>query len=414
VTAVAEPATLAEPAPPLSSAADGARPLRIAFVYDALYPYVLGGGERRFHELARRLAERHEIHFVSWRYWDGAARIERDGMTFHGVAPAPELYGGDGKRTVREAVAFAWRALPVLLRERFDVVDCSATPYLPLYAAALATRLRGTPMVATWHEFWGEHWEAYLPHRRGVARAARLLESLRARQGDHVVPVSPVTARRIGSRAPRQQVVPNGVDLDEIRRAPADPLSSDLLFVGRLIDDKRVDLLLGAVGRLVKRWPQLRCTVVGEGPQRADLEARVAELGVTANVRFTGWVDPSSRVFGLMKAARLLVMPSVREGFGISVVEGQACGAVPVVVRSPMSAAPDLIRDGIDGRLCDASVESLAETLTELLASPQRLEAMSSAAIEAAEAWSWDRLADEMEAIYRRLAAPSSVAVPAR
>jgi glycosyltransferase involved in cell wall biosynthesis len=298
----------------------------------------------------------------------------------------------------------------VLLRERWDVVDCSATPYLPLYTGALATRLRGTPMVATWHEFWGEHWEAYLPHRRAVARTARLLESFGARLGDLVVPVSPFTARRIGSRARLQQVVPNGVDLDEIRRAPADPLSSDLLFVGRLIDDKRVDLLLGAVRRLVERWPQLRCTVVGEGPQRASLEAMAAELGVTANVRFTGWVDPSSRVFGLMKAARLLVMPSVREGFGISVVEGQACGAVPVVVRSPMSAAPDLIRDGIDGRLCDPSVESLADTLAELLGDPQRLETMSSAALEAAEAWSWDRLAGEMEAIYRRLAAsPSTV-----
>jgi glycosyltransferase involved in cell wall biosynthesis len=410
VTAVAEPTSLADAAPLLSTDADGARQLRIAFVYDALYPYVLGGGERRFHELARRLAERHEIHFVSWRYWDGPARIERDGMTFHGVAPAPHLYGGDGKRTVREAVAFAVRALPVLLRERWDVVDCSATPYLPLYTGALATRLRGTPMVATWHEFWGEHWEAYLPHRRAVARTARLLESFGARLGDLVVPVSPFTARRIGSRARLQQVVPNGVDLDEIRRAPADPLSSDLLFVGRLIDDKRVDLLLGAVGRLVERWPQLRCTVVGEGPQRASLEAMAAELGVTANVRFTGWVDPSSRVFGLMKAARLLVMPSVREGFGISVVEGQACGAVPVVVRSPMSAAPDLIRDGIDGRLCDPSVESLADTLAELLGDPQRLETMSSAALEAAEAWSWDRLAGEMEAIYRRLAAsPSTV-----
>ncbi len=380
------------------------RRLRIAFVYDALYPYVLGGGERRFHELAKRLAARHEVHFVSWQFWDGPARLERDGMTFHGVGRAPSLYGGDGKRTVREAVSFAVRALPVLLRERWDVIDCSATPYLPLYSAALASRLRRTPIVATWHEFWGEHWEAYLPHRRGVARTARVLEALGARMGDVVVPVSEFTARRIGDRARVQHVVPNGVDLEEIGLAPVEPEPSDLLFVGRLIDDKRVDLLLAAAQQLLPKWPDLRCTIVGEGPQRADLEALAERLGVSANVRFTRWVDPSSRVFGQMKSARLLVLPSVREGFGISVIEAQACGAVPVVVRSPLSGASDLLRDGVDGRLCEPDAASIARTVDELLSDPARCDAMAEAARSAAEAWSWDRLAAEMETLYLRLA----------
>jgi glycosyltransferase involved in cell wall biosynthesis len=135
---------------------------------------------------------------------------------------------------------------------------------------------------------------------------------------------------------------------------------------------------------------------------------------VGANVRFTGWVDPSSRVFGHMKAARLLVMPSVREGFGITVVEAQACGTVPIVVRSPMSAAPDLVRDGVDGRLCDPDVGSLAQALDELLADPQRRDAMAAASLASAEAWSWDRLAADMEALYLRLAAPARATAVAR
>lgn len=390
------------------------RSLRIAFVYDALYPYVLGGGERRFHELAARLAERHEVHFVSWQFWDGSSRMTRDGMTFHGVGRAPSLYGGDGKRTVREAVSFAARSLPVLLRQRFDVIDCSATPYLPLYAAAFASRLRRTSLVATWHEFWGEHWDAYLPHRRGVARTARVLEALGARLGDVVVPVSEFTSRRIGDRARVQHVVPNGVDLEEIGRAPAEPQRSDVLFVGRLIDDKRLDLLLGAVQRLLPRRPDLRCTIVGDGPQRDELVALARRLGVADNVQFVGWVDPSSRVFGHMKSARLLVLPSVREGFGITVVEAQACGTVPVVVRSPMSAATALVRDGVDGRLCESSAESIAAAVDELLSDEARREALAAAALTAAEAWSWDRLASEMESVYLRAASPAPEAVTAR
>jgi glycosyltransferase involved in cell wall biosynthesis len=413
VTALAEEA-LADARQEAFAAAPDQRPLRIAFVYDALYPYVLGGGERRFHELGRRLAERHDVHFVSWQFWDGPSRLERDGMTFHGVGRAPSLYGGDGKRTVREAVSFAARALPLLLRERWDVIDCSATPYVPLYAAALGGRLRGTPVVATWHEFWGEHWDAYLPHRRAVARTARLLEAMGARLGDVVVPVSDFTARRIGTRASAQRVVPNGVDLDEIRRAPVEPEPSDVLFVGRLIDDKRVDLLLGALQRLLPKWPALCCTIVGEGPQRAELEALAERLGVAGNVRFTGWVDPSSRVFGHMKAARLLVLPSIREGFGITVVEAQACGTVPVVVRSPMSAASDLVRDGVNGRLCDPTIESISETVEQLLSDGAQLDVMAEAASAAAEAWSWDRIAGEMEAVYLRATSPVREAVAAR
>ena len=270
MTAVARPAldgtTLGEKVPRHAGAQSR---LRIALVYDALYPYVIGGAERRFHELGTRLAQRHDVHFVSWQYWDGPSRVERDGITYHGVGRAPELYGADGKRTVREAVAFATRSLPTLLRNRWDVIDCSATPYLPVFSASLAARLAGTPLVATWHEYWGEHWEEYLPDRPIVATVARWLEARAARLGNQVVSVSGFTARRM--RALDAEVVPNGLPMEQIAAArPADE-HSDLLYAGRLIDEKRVDLVIDAVARLTERFPTLRCTIVGDGPERARL-----------------------------------------------------------------------------------------------------------------------------------------------
>ena len=175
----AEPVT--EFPPPAVSATT--RRLKLAFVYDALFPYVKGGAERRYHELARRLAAEHEVHCVTWQWWEGSATTTIDGITLHGVGTPPKLYGADGKRTVREAVAFARRLAPALLGRRLDVIDCSATPYLPLYAAAAAARLSGTPLVATWHEVWGEHWREYLPDRPAVARVAVSLEARAVRRG---------------------------------------------------------------------------------------------------------------------------------------------------------------------------------------------------------------------------------------
>jgi glycosyltransferase involved in cell wall biosynthesis len=379
--------------------------LRIGLVYDALHPYVNGGAEKRYRELASRLAERHEVHYFTWQFWDGPGRVVEDGITLHGVGRAPSLYGADGKRTVREAAAFSARLLPALLRQRLDVIDCSATPYLPLYSAWLATRVTRTPLVATWHEFWGDHWLDYLPRRPVVARVARALEAGSRRLGDVRVPVSPFTAQRMGTRANEVEdpIVGNGVELAAIRRARRDPTAIDLVFVGRLIDEKRVDLLLEAIHGLATTHPDLRCTVIGDGPERAALEGRAIRLGLRERVTFAGRVD-GSRLYALMKAARILVMPSLREGFGITVAEAQACGTVPVVVRSPMSAASALVHDGVDGIICDPTPTSLAAAIASLLSDPTRLAAMSRRARRAAQQYDWDLLADRMEHVYLQAA----------
>ena len=65
--------------------------LRIGLVYDALYPYVTGGAEKRYHELATRLAERNEVHYLTWQFWDGPEQVVQDGVTLHGVGRPPAL-----------------------------------------------------------------------------------------------------------------------------------------------------------------------------------------------------------------------------------------------------------------------------------------------------------------------------------
>jgi glycosyltransferase involved in cell wall biosynthesis len=387
--------------------------MRVAFVYDALYPYVKGGAERRFHELGRRLSAKHDVHFVSWQWWDGPARIRADGVTLHGVGRPPRMYGEDGKRTVREAAAFSARLLPVLMRQRFDVIDCAATPYLPLYTAHLASRLTRTRLIATWHEFWGEHWRAYLPDRPLVAAAAERIEAGSLRLGDRLVAVSGFTARRMGlSDDPRLSVVGNGVTLREIDAEPAMTGAADVVYVGRLIDEKRVDLLVDAMQLLRDRLPQVRCAIVGGGPEVMVLRQRVADLKLTGRVDFHGQV-PGSAVYGHIKGASVLVLPSIREGFGMTVAEAQACGTVPVVVRSGASGAADLVRDGVDGVLVDATAASLADGIASVLTDASRMRALAENARRVGVTRDWDLLATRMEAIYRGAAAAEIAVEPA-
>ena len=288
--------------------------LRIALAYDARYPDHHGGAERRYHEIASRLAGKHDVEYITWGHPGDATASAGASYRVRSIGLAPPLYGADGKRTVREAVSFAARILPTLVRGRYDVIDCSATPYVPLYACWLASRISRTPLVVTWHEFWGDHWLSYLPQRPIVARVARRLERSGRHLGDRLVPVSAFTARRMGlSEAdPRVSVVGNGVAIDAIQAALRQP-KVDVIYLGRLIDEKRVDLLLHAIAGLSRDRPRVTGLIVGEGPERAALEALAASLGLGNRVRFTGSLD-TARVFGHLKSASVMVLPSVREG----------------------------------------------------------------------------------------------------
>ena len=83
--------------------------MKIAFVYDVIYPYVKGGVEKRIWELAIRLSARgHNVHIVGMKYWDGPDSVEKDGVTLHGICPSQTLYA-DGRRTIGEAIYFSAR-----------------------------------------------------------------------------------------------------------------------------------------------------------------------------------------------------------------------------------------------------------------------------------------------------------------
>ena len=389
--------------------------MRIAFVYDAMVPYCTGGAERRFHELARRLAVRHDVHYLTWRYWGDDPILIQDGITYHGVGTPRPFYGRDGRRILREQLAFAMRVPAALVRIQPQVIDTSATPFLPVYAAWLGSRLSRTPLVATWHEYWGDHWQAYLHDRPLVARLARIAEAAARPLGDRRIAVSEFTARRLikdvphGSRSAWPDaidVVPNGVDLEALRAAgKAKPATRrlDVLFVGRLIAEKRVDLLVRAVAMLAQRRPWLRCEIVGDGPERAALAALAEQLGVAAQITFAGRL-PEADVPARLGSARILALPSAREGYGITVVEAQAAGAVPIVARGRLSAAADLVEHGVDGFVVDGTVEAFAAAIGDLLDHPGSLGRLSAAAAAAAAHRGWDERAAEVERVYADLA----------
>ena len=341
--------------------------MRIAFVYDAVYPFVPGGVERRIYEVSRRLAGRgHDVHIYGMKFWEGEKTLSRDGVIVHGICRPFHLYR-NGKRSIFPALYFGGSVFFALFRERFDIIDCQQFPYTSALAAIVSRYFSRSPLIITWHEFWGDYWYEYLGF---TGSAGKALEAVIARAAIPTVAVSPLPEKSLKAiRGGRNiRLIPNGINIKEIQEALPSEQASDIIFAGRLIKEKHVDLILEAMKIIKETRPDIQCRIIGDGPERQSLEKKAALLGLLANVVFTGKLSGGKEVIALMKASKVFAIPSTREGFGISALEAMACGLPVVTSNDPMNAIGLLI-DEKCGAVCDPDPRDLAEKLEVMLIS---------------------------------------------
>ncbi|QLH81258.1 glycosyltransferase family 4 protein [Halosimplex pelagicum] len=367
--------------------------MRVAFVSNVVYPFVTGGAEKRIYEIGRRLSARgHDVTVYGRHYWDGPAEMEYEGMTLRAVAPDRDLYTAD-RRSITEAVDFAARATPTLVRRAgdHDVLVASVFPFFPVLSARLAASLGSTPLVTTWHEVWREYWREYLgsPGLAGMA-----VERTVANIPQRPVAVSDVTADRLaglGVDRDRITVVPNGVDIDRIRSIPPATDGYDIVFAGRLVPEKRVDRLIRA---FATADVEATLGIIGDGPERDRLEQLAVDSGVAGDVDFLGFLPESDDVLAQFRSADIFATASTREGFGITTLEALAADCTVVATDHPRSAAAEVVGDA--GFLVAPSASALAAGL-ETACSGER---PSLNPRERAAAFDWDRVTDDAEQVY--------------
>jgi glycosyltransferase involved in cell wall biosynthesis len=347
---------------------DDAEPLVVALVSDAIYPYFRGGKEFRYHELAARLSRRADVHIFTMKWWDGPS-VRREGhVTFHAVSRLYPMYAGD-RRSFREAIFFALGCLR-LLWFRFDVLEADQFPNFHILTLRLVAWIKRKTLTVTWHEVWGlAYWRKYLGK---LGKLAWFVEWLSMRVPDRLIAASDQTAVRLrailGDRA-SISVVPNGIDLDGIRNSYPDAAKVDLVTVGRFLPHKNTDMLLDCVALLHAAGLPVTCRVIGEGPLRDDLHARARALGIEDFVDFRHDVWEQKEVYALMKAARVAVFPTTREGFGIAVLEAIACGLPVVTTSAPDNLAQHLVVRSSAGVVCAPTAADICDAVQSLLVS---------------------------------------------
>jgi glycosyltransferase involved in cell wall biosynthesis len=374
---------------------------------DAIYPYNVGGADKRLWELARKLAEnsKHEVHIYGMKWWQGPDTIVTNNVHLHGVCKVRELYNEDGVRSIKEALVFSLKVLLPLLKADYDVIDCNQFPYLPCFSGKIASVIKRKPLVITWLEVWDVYWRGYLGTIGGSV--GRIIERLTMRLPDGIVAISQKTRidliKRGKVRSERIDVIPVGIDLERIVKIAPARESTDVLFAGRLIHEKRVDLLLNAIAVAKKEIPTITCAIIGDGPERGLLEDLAVKLGVEENVSFTGFVDQDG-LTAYMKASKVFVLPSIREGFGLVIVEANACGLPVISIRHDMSAVRELVEDGVNGFLVnDISSREIAEAITKLVTDEALRKRLAENGFAMAKKYGWSDISTKIIDTYKKL-----------
>ena len=159
--------------------------------------------------------------------------------------------------------------------------------------------------------------------------------------------------------------LPEGAFADSPPPLPPDPV---FLCIGRLSAQKGHGVLLDAFATLWKTRPKARLVLAGDGELRADIEARIADLGIGHAVRITGWIS-STQVREELLACRILVQPSLMEGLPVVIMEAMAQHRA--VISTYVAGIPELVRPGQSGWLVPAgAVAELTEAMAAALATP--------------------------------------------
>lgn len=382
----------------MSTGAAVPRRLSVLLFYDCVYPESVGGVEHRNHELARALAARgHRVTVAG--FCSGPSRPS-EGVEVLPVGPPGRLYGETGKRSTREALRLA-RAAARLDLSPYDVVEAANIPYAHLPVLALRCRRLRRPLVVTWHEHWGRYWARYLGWKWPAYAA---VERLTVPLGTRAVAVSRLTASRVQARRGGEvRVIPNGIPAAQIRasaRAAVPGSGPPLVYAGRLLREKRLDLLLEAVARLAPQHPGPLLAVLGDGPDRDRLTTLARDLGLAGAVMFHGYLPTNVEVWRRMGESRIAVQPSSREGFGLFPLEAMAAGLPVVYCESSESALGELVEPGVHGLCTAPDPDALAAALHALLADEAEVRRLGGNARRHAERFDWGAVAAEVERLF--------------
>ena len=333
-------------------------------VSDALSPWHVGGKEERYAQLAKHFqSDDIEIIFATMKWWQG-----EDPSGYVSICPKYPMYKTDGSRSIYQSIRFAMACLKIY-KLKPDLIEGDQIPFLQIFTLWIVAKIRRVPLSVTWHEVWGiNYWKEYAPK---IARFAAICEKLTMHLPDQIIANSDFTASRLrsfGVMGNRLVIIENNLDFNFINGATTELAGYEILYAGRLIAHKKVEILIEAMQILTRTHPNIRLGIIGDGPESNKLKQITHDAKLDGNITFLGEVPNHKDVLGIMKKSNIFVSASEREGYGQSVLEALYLGLHVIVADNPNNAAATFVRKYPNGIVLKENKPSFyAQSIEDLL-----------------------------------------------
>jgi glycosyltransferase involved in cell wall biosynthesis len=355
--------------------------MKIALLTELFHPRI-AGCERRFFEIGRRLSKRgHEVHVFTLRYDHRLPKEELiEDMYVHRYADSNNYISPSGFRSFSGVVKYSLGSLQKLLGRDFDIYYCNQWPmFHSVFIKPIAT-----PLVQEWCEVWSS------PKMAMLQKVLKLVS-------DYHVAVSDFTRRRLAEflqvTPQKVTVIPNGVDFEAFATGDEERKWGQIIYVGRLVPHKNIDLLIEAFRIVKNNVPEAELHIIGSGRSLQVLTKSASDVD---RCFIHGFV-PDDQMRQMLRSSWLSVSLSQREGSGISCLEAMSSGVPVITADFPDNAAKELVLKSGGGLVVQPKSSAVASAILDALGSETSWKLMSMKAQAFASRHDWEIVTDSME-----------------
>jgi glycogen(starch) synthase len=372
-------------------------------------PRIIGGISKVVYNLAQSLGRSgNEVHVIS--FWEEGTRdFEYDNNVFvHRVRLNNVSWSSFIEWVMQLNFAMLECAVGLLRQKKFDIIH--AHDWLVAYAAKVLKNSFSIPLISTIHATEsGRNNGIHTDMQRDISSIEKMLSE----QSDRLIVNSKYMKDEISSifdiSKDKISIVRNGADLNkfdivnadaEFRNNYAAPNEKIVFFVGRLVNEKGVHILIDAIPQILGKNNNVKFVIAGRGPCLNNLIDQSRNLNVYNKVYFTGFVCEEV-LLKLYKCSNIAVFPSTYEPFGIVALEGMVAG-IPVVV-SDTGGLREIVNHRENGmRFYSGNSNSLADCILELLENEELSKQITGNALEIVHRlYNWNNITKKLLQEYK-------------
>ncbi|GAB6180266.1 glycosyltransferase family 4 protein [Desulfotomaculum defluvii] len=375
-------------------------------------PLSVGGLAQHVYDLTLAMAQQQiELHLITRGNPDTPSYERVQGVHIHRVNPF-KVSSTDFVTWVMQLNMAMIEKAASLFQELGPVDIIHAHDWLVAYAAKVCKHSYRIPLVSTIHATeWGRNNGLHNDIQRHISD----IEWWLTYESWHVICCSHYMQGQLSHifqlPADKLTIIPNGVEPKNFqynnqspvkREKFASPHEKIVYYVGRLVPEKGVQVLLRAIPKIIKYHPNTKFVIAGKGPFEQDLKNLAAEIGVLNKVYFTGYVDDLTRN-SLYHYADVAVFPSLYEPFGIVALEAMA--AQTTVVVSDNGGLDEIIQHGINGmKSYTGNANSLSDSILHCLFDSNSAQQMKTRAYrDVLEKYNWSTIAQQTLKVYQKV-----------